>query len=70
MARCLRGSNVLYLNEATMIDIVQEWLDEKFLEASNDLPRVTSVKQVSEAEHLDMFRIELSGEGPKSEGGV
>lgn len=38
------GCNSMELNEATMKEIVQYWLDNKFLNQHNGSPKVGSVK--------------------------
>lgn len=40
----MTGTNKLDLNTATMIEIVQYWLDNKFLNKDEKHPRVTHVE--------------------------
>jgi len=53
----MKGSNDLILNEDTMIEAIQYWLNAQMVSA----PKVTSVKR--EASGLsDQFRIELDSD--------
>lgn len=41
----MTGANEMTLNEATMVEIVQYWFDNKFLNKDEPRPKVTSFKQ-------------------------
>ncbi len=51
------GNNKLQLNEATMIKIVQEWIDRTV--TLTPQPKVTAVKHVSGGYNTDCFDVSL-----------
>lgn len=57
----MKGSNDLILNEATMIEAIQYWLNAQMVKA----PTVTSVKRETSG-LSDQFRIELDSEHEQS----
>lgn len=57
----MKGNNIIFLNTATMIEIVQYWLDNKFLNKDESAPRVTNVCVSSPLRELsDMFKVEIA----------
>ena len=55
------GNNSLTLNEATMIDIVQYWLDNKLLNKDEKSPTVKGVKAASRSGYENnTFEISLT----------
>lgn len=67
----MKGSNSLVLNEGTMIEIVQFWLNNKLLNKDEPAPVVTSFSSSSKAPPYGAptFEVTLSsnagGEGDK-----
>jgi hypothetical protein len=55
----MTGNNELKLNEATMIEIVQEWLDSRFKEGL----RKQFVRAVSQDRANNVFWIRIESEG-------
>jgi hypothetical protein len=53
------GTNELMLNEATMIEALQQWLDGKIPQGA---PLVKSIKQCNSSFEPAMFNIMVSGE--------
>ncbi len=53
----MKGSNNLILNQATMIEAVQYWLDAQMVKA----PKVTGVKRDTTGLG-DLFKIELNSD--------
>lgn len=53
------GNNSMQLNEATMITIVQYWLDNKFLNKDEKSPKVVAFKRGGNT-YDNNFEIELS----------
>lgn len=63
----MKGNNLLYLNTATMIEIVQYWLDNKFINKDESAPSVVHVCVSSPQRDLnDMFKVELASKDDKS----
>lgn len=58
----MTGNNEMVLNEATMMEIVQFWLNNKFLNKDEHSPHVTSFSQKTPCE----FRVCLSAEKKKA----
>ena len=56
----MKGTNALRLNEATMIEAVQEYLQKRMPTAT---PVVVSVKSL-QARSMDLFEIELKEADP------
>lgn len=56
----MKGLNELNLNEATMIEAVQFWLDNQW--ASSVAPRVINVKPDSNGGYSCIFIVTLEGE--------
>ena len=52
------GSNSMDLNEATMKEIVQFWLDNKFLNKDASSPKVTGIQGVNSG-GSNCFRVAL-----------
>lgn len=61
------GNNKLMLNEATLIDAVQEYLDRRFAPTYKDRPTVTGVTELSTTGGRE-FRVSLSGGGDRQNG--
>ena len=57
------GNNEMQLNSGTMCEIVQYWLDNKFLNKDSFSPRVTSVKG-RDTGHNHVFDIVLEAKVP------
>ena len=55
----MKGNNELRLNEATMIEALQLWLDSKF---AKDAPRVTSVEAINSGAYCKEFSIKVTDE--------
>lgn len=55
----MKGNNELRLNEATMIEALQLWLDSKF---TKDAPRVTSVEAIHSGTYCKEFSIKVTDE--------
>lgn len=55
----MQGNNVLYLNEATMMKIVEDHLNAMMKE---EKVMVTTVEQNSSADNRGMFRVVVSSE--------
>lgn len=54
------GNNTLTLNEATLVQAVQEWLDKRM----NPSPKVGSVKAATGSAHkTDSFDVQLTDRG-------
>lgn len=51
------GNNSLIVNQATMIEIAQFWIDSKFAESA---PKVTRVDKTPDAFQKETFTIELT----------
>jgi hypothetical protein len=56
----MKGNNTLILNEATMIEAVQFWLDSKIVPSQS--PKVTSVKHDKTDAYSDCFKVLLLSE--------
>jgi hypothetical protein len=57
----MRGRNELVLNEATMIEVVQHWLDTTMLNPDAERPRVTSVRAKNDP-YSPTFEVTLESE--------
>lgn len=44
----MKGSNYMHLNKATMIEIVQEWLDKRYQGMPPEVTDVTSKRDMTE----------------------
>ncbi len=53
------GQNQMALNEATMIEVVQYWLDNKSLNKDEPRPKVTGVDKTSNGRYDAEFTISL-----------
>lgn len=65
----MKGNNRLVLNTATMIEIVQYWLNNKLLNADEPRPTVTAVAPLSSSgRYADdgMFEVSLSTDEEKA----
>ena len=56
----MRGNNILSLNEATMIEVVQYWLDNKALNPQERSPVVKGVKKQANTFDTPVFDIQLA----------
>jgi hypothetical protein len=56
----MKGINEFYLNEATMVDIVQYWIDKKI---PADTPNVTKVKFNNTVNSFIITLVEQDSEG-------
>ena len=54
------GANRFELNEATMIEIVQYWINNKAWNSNEPRPKVVSVKAGSSTKYENIFDISLS----------
>ena len=63
----MKGKNEMLLNEATMIEITQQWLDRQL---TGNAPVVTSVKHEGGDRYCNTFKVSLDSEadrpGPKA----
>jgi hypothetical protein len=55
----MKGNNSMELNEATMIEVVQFWLDNKMFR-ENAAPQVTAVKTSPDSGYTRLFKIETT----------
>lgn len=56
----MKGNNNLTLSPATMIEVVQLWLNQQM---PHDTPRVTAVEQLSTAGYMGgCFEVKMTGE--------
>lgn len=53
----MKGNNELRLNEATMIEALQLWLDSKFVKAA---PRVTGIEEISTGTYCKEFKVKVT----------
>ena len=60
----MKGSNDLILNEATMIEAIQFWLDA---EMAQPAPKVTSVKSESGSLYSNTFKVSLDAEADRTD---
>ena len=59
----MKGTNDLILNEATMIEAVQFWLDSKLV---HQAPKVTNVKAVKDS-YSSTFEVTLDADADRSD---
>ena len=59
------GSNSMELNEATMIVIVQYYLDNKLLNKDESSPKVTGIRRVVSPGGSDTFVVTLTSDAKK-----
>ena len=55
----MKGKNELTLNESTMIEAVQEWVDARWSATKEATPQVVSVKPLRDG-HTQCFAVKLT----------
>jgi len=55
----MKGNNELRLNEATMIEALQMWIDAQF---TKNPPRVASVEELSSTNYCKEFSVKVTDE--------
>lgn len=60
----MKGRNQLLLNTATMIEIVQYWIDNKAMKVTEDGPFVTSFRDGTGPNQDGYFVVEFGNEKP------
>lgn len=55
----MKGNNELRLNQATMIEALQLWVDSQF---AKDAPRVVSIEELSSTNYCKEFSVKVTDE--------